>query len=129
MRTTLLGVLGAAVLATACASQVSAQDVSSGACFYGRDMEEWKSPDAHTMYVSVNPGRTYRVTFNQPCTPLSYTAAHITTKFSGPDSVCGPLDWDLHVSDRHGNRQACIVSSMSLMTPAEVAAVPSKYRP
>jgi hypothetical protein len=109
--------------------QASAQDVASGACFYGRDMEEWKSPDPHTMFVSVNPDRTYKITFNQPCSPLSYVGARLITKFHGPDSVCGPMDWDLQVADRDGDRQSCMVSSMTLMTPAEVAAIPSKYRP
>jgi hypothetical protein len=129
MRAATFALLGVGMMAALCGGQAYAQDVASGACFYGRDMEEWKSPDPHTMYVSVNPGRTYRVTFNQPCSPLSYVDARIITKFHGPDSVCGPMDWDLHVSDREGNRQACMVSSMSLMTPAEVAAIPSKYRP
>jgi hypothetical protein len=112
-----------------CVTQASAQDVSSGACFYARDMGEWKSPDAHTMYVSVNPDRTYEVTFNQPCNALSFLNARLITKFSGPDSVCGPLDWNLRVADRAGNRQSCMVSSMRLMSPAEVAAIPAKYRP
>lgn len=129
MRAATLALLSVGMMAATCVGSASARDVASGACFYGRDMEEWKSPDPHTMYVSVNPDRTYKLTFNQPCTPLSYTDAHITTKFHGPDSVCGPIDWDLRVGDRHGNRQACIVSSMTLMSPAEVAAIPGKYRP
>jgi hypothetical protein len=129
MRVATLAFLSVGVMAATCAGQVSAQDVASNACFRGRDMGEWKSPEPHTMYVSVNPDRTYKLTFNQPCTPLSYADARITTKFSGPDSVCSPIDWDLRVGDRHGNRQACIVSTMSLMAPAEVAAIPGKYRP
>jgi hypothetical protein len=129
MRTATLALLSVGIAAAVFAGPVSAQDVASGACFRGRDMEEWKSPDPHTMYVSVNPDRTYKLTFNQPCTPLSYVDARITTKFHGPDSVCGPLDWDLRVGDRNGNHQACIVRSMSLMAPAEVAAIPGKYRP
>jgi hypothetical protein len=119
----------AGLMLAVCASQASAQDVASGACFRARDMGEWKSPNPHMMYVSVNPDRTYEVTFNQPCTPLSYVDARLITKFDGPDSVCGPLDWDLRVADRHGNRESCMVTSMRLMSPAEVAAIPAKYRP
>ena len=129
MRAATFALLSVGFVAAVSAGPVSAQDVSSGACFYGRNMEEWKSPDAHTMYVSVSPDRTYKVTFNQPCTALSYVDARLITKFSGPDSVCGPLDWNLRVADRAGNRQSCMVSSMALMSPAEVAAIPSKYRP
>jgi hypothetical protein len=119
----------AGLMLAVCAGQASAQDVASGACFYGRDMGEWKSPNPHVMYVSVSPSRTYEVTFNQPCSALSFNDARLITKFSGPDSVCGPLDWDLHVADRAGNRQYCMVTAMRLMSPSEVSAIPSKYRP
>ncbi|HEY1837647.1 MAG TPA: DUF6491 family protein [Rhizomicrobium sp.] len=129
MRTTILALLSGAILAAVCTGHASGQDVSSGACFRSRDMGEWKSPDPHTMYVSVNPDRTYKVTFNQPCAALSYMDARLITKFHGPDSVCGPADWDLQVADREGDREACIVNAMRLMSPAEVAAIPSKDRP
>jgi hypothetical protein len=112
-----------------CAGQASAQDISSGACFRASNMGEWKSPNPRVMYVAVDLDRTYEVTFNQPCNALSFNDARLITKFSGPDSVCGPLDWNLRVADRAGNRQSCMVSSMRLMSPSEVAAIPSKYRP
>jgi hypothetical protein len=127
MRASIFALLG--LTAAISSGPVFAQDVASGACFYGRNMEEWKSPDPHIMYVSVDPDRTYKITFNQPCSGLSFVGARLITKFHGPDSVCGPIDWDLQVADRQGNRQACIVNSMTLMSPAEVAAIPSKYRP
>jgi hypothetical protein len=119
----------AGLMLALCASRASAQDVASGACFRAQNMGEWKSPNPHVMYVAVDPDRTYEVTFNQPCTALSYVDARLITKFHGPDSICGPLDWDLRVADRNGNRQSCMVSSMRLMSPAEVEAIPSKYRP
>ena len=129
MRAATIAFLSLGVLAASLAGQASAQGVTPGDCFYGRDMEEWRSPDPHTMYVSVNNDRYYRVDFRQPCSGLSYVGARLITKFNGPDSVCGPLDWDLQVADRQGSRQACIVNSMTRMTPAEVAAIPPKFRP
>ena len=129
MRAATIALLSLGVVTASVAGQASAQGVAAGDCFYGRDMGEWKSPDPHTMYVSATNDRYYRVQFRQPCQPLSYADAHLITKFHGPDSVCGPLDWDLQVADNHGNRQACLVTSMTRMSPEEVAAIPSKFRP
>ena len=129
MRAATIAFLSVGFMAAICGGQAVAQDTSPRACFYGRDMAGWKAPDPHTMYVSVNPNKVYRLTFNQPCASLMYMDVHLITKFHGSDSVCSPIDWDLQVSDLHGSREACIVSSMTPMTPAEIAAIPSKYRP
>ena len=47
----------------------------------------------------------------------------------GSDTVCDALDLDLSVSDGHGFREFLIATSITKLTPAEVAAIPLKFRP
>jgi hypothetical protein len=40
------------------------------------------------------------------------------------------LDWDLAVADSpQGFAQACIVKSMTKLSPEEVASIPAKFKP
>ena len=46
------------------------------------------------------------------------------------DWICSPLDLQLQVVDMHGAfREPLIVKSITKLTPAEVAAIPPKFRP
>jgi hypothetical protein len=116
----------AALLATPAAAQNS--------CFYMRDFESWKAPDAHTLYIRVNAGKFYRLDLAADCGMLRQPGIHLITKTRGSDNVCDALDWDLSVSDStgfrgHGTRQACIVKKMTPVTDAEVAAIPKGFKP
>src|ERR1700744_3320480 len=98
-------------------------------CFSMRDFENWKAPDAKTLYIRVGVTRFYRLDLSAPCTQLTYAGSHLITKTRGSDQVCSGLDWDLSVSDSSGLgigragggfRQARIVKTQ---TPLSAAAV------
>jgi hypothetical protein len=129
MRTARIACLVFGVAAAIGAGQAYAQNTAPNTCFRSRDMVEWKAADAHTMYVSTSSGKYYKVTFNQPCTALTAIGARLITKFHGPDSVCGPNDWDLRVAASGSGSMSCMVSSQTLLSPGEVAAIPSRARP
>ncbi len=127
---------GAAVLALVAVSisasgQPQLQPPSmSQRCFYDIDFESWKAPDPQTMYIRVRGHRYFRVELSSKCYNLMVPAAHLITVFHGSDLVCSPVDWDLKVAqDIHDIPEPCIVKSMRLLSPAEVTAIPKKYKP
>jgi hypothetical protein len=100
-------------------------------CFSTTDFENWKAPDARTIYIRVGVSRYYRLDLSAPCQALLYPNTHLVTKWRGSNQVCAGIDWDLSVADSTGGgfRQACIVKTQTPMTPAEVAAIPRKFKP
>ena len=103
-------------------------------CFSMHDFESWKSPDPNTIYVRVGLSRYYRLDLSAPCQALKMVGSHLVTKTRGSDQVCSGLDWDLTVSDATsiggpGIREACIVKTQTPLSPADVAAIPKKFKP
>jgi hypothetical protein len=105
-------------------------------CFSMRDFENWKAPDASTMYIRVGLNRYYRLDLSGKCPALTWPSSHLITKTRGSDQVCSGLDWDLAVSDSTGGigrgggfRQACIVKTQTPLSAADVAAIPKKFKP
>jgi hypothetical protein len=71
----------------------------------------------------------YRVQLSAGSRELQWPDAHLVSKTRGSDSVCDALDLDLSVSDGHGFREPLIATSITKLTPDEVAAIPPKFRP
>jgi hypothetical protein len=56
--------------------------------------------------------------------------AYLVNRIHGSNMICKPVDWDLGVADSpSGFEQACIVKSMTRLTPEEVASIPAKFKP
>jgi hypothetical protein len=113
---------------------VTADAQPANSCFYMRDFQNWKAPDAKTIYIRVNVNRFYRLDLTGMCATLTWPGAHLITKTRGTDSVCQPIDWDLAVSDATGHgmggmAEHCIVKTMTPLTPDQVAAIPPKFKP
>lgn len=106
---------------------------AQSSCFNMRDFQNWKAPDAKTIYIRVNVNRFYRLDLEGACAELMWPDAHLITKTRGTDFVCRPVDWDLAVSNasNRGMRMAehCIVKTMTPLTDAEAEAIPPKFRP
>jgi hypothetical protein len=105
-----------------------------GRCFSMTQFENWKAPDARTIYIRVDINRYYRLDLSAPCQALLLPDSHLITKTRGSDQVCDGLDWDLSVADSTtvgggGFREACIVKTQTPLSPAEVAAIPRKFKP
>jgi hypothetical protein len=103
-------------------------------CFRMTDFQSWKAPDAKTIYIRVSLHDYYRLDLSAPCQALLYPSSHLITKTRGPDQVCSGVDWDLAVSDSSGLgsggfREACIVKTQTPLSPADVAAIPKKFKP
>jgi hypothetical protein len=99
-------------------------------CFHSIDFESWKAVDDQTMYLHIRGNRYFRVDLANKCFMLKVPNAHLITIFRGPDLICSAVDWDLKVSqDIHDIPEPCIVKSMQVLTPAEAAAIPPKFKP
>ncbi len=132
MRTMLvLASAGALVAASAPATSQPIPAYSPMAhCFFSNELDNWKAPDPKTVYVRVSMNRYFRLDLSGSCHALMEPGAFLITKIHGPDTICGPLDWDLHVAASWRDiPEACIVKQMTELTPAEAAALPKKMKP
>jgi hypothetical protein len=98
-------------------------------CFQSRDWQGWRALNANTMYINVQFHHIYRIDFAGECPEILWPDARLVTHIHGSTEICSPLDLDLKVSDGNGFATPCIVSKMTLLTPAVAAAIPAKYRP
>ena len=98
-------------------------------CFFSRQFESWKAPDAKTIYIRVGVHDYYRLDLSTRCSMLQGPDSHLITKFVGSTTVCTAIDWDLQVANSSGMRQGCIVKAMTPLTPEEAAAIPAKFKP
>jgi Family of unknown function (DUF6491) len=132
MRVTVLGylsVLGLALLGPAAAQPVSAPQ-KQNRCFFSSQFENWRASDAKTIYIRVNLNRYYRLDLSNACPTLLWPDAHLITKIRGSNSVCSAIDWDLEVSQGYPSLpSACIVKTMTELSPEEAAALPKKIKP
>ena len=107
----------------------SAKPKASQQCFYSHDWDGWKaSEDTKSIYIRVGVNRYYKIDFAQACPVLSAPNAHLITR-SVNDLICSAIDLDIKVSDSPGFATPCIVSNITPMSPADVAALPKKLKP
>jgi hypothetical protein len=100
------------------------------ACFFSREFQQWRAPDANTIFIRVGVNRFYRLDLSAPCPSLLYPNARLVTVFHGSDTVCAPIDWELGVAQSpEGVSEQCIVKAMTPMTPAEIASIPPRFHP
>ena len=127
----LLLALGLIALATPAVAQPAAKsEPAKSSCFYFRQMNGWKAPDAKTVYIRVGLHRYYRLDLAGSCHSLRSPGAFLITKIRGPHTICSAVDWDLHVATSWNDiPQACIVKKMTELTPEEAAALPKKSKP
>jgi hypothetical protein len=99
------------------------------ACFRTRDIRNHTVGDSHTLYINVNGNQYYRVEMTGGCLSGATTSDPIIIRNPpGWYDVCKPIDLDIGV-DIAGFTNHCIVSSITPMTPNELAALPPKLRP
>jgi hypothetical protein len=125
-------VLAVAALVAASTTGVQAQDAApppKNQCFFVTQFENWKAPDARTIYIRTTMNKYYRLDLSGTCSELTWPDSHLVTHWRGTGAVCSAVDWDLRVSDGHGMVTPCIVRTMTQLTPDEVAAIPKKFKP
>jgi hypothetical protein len=99
-------------------------------CFFVQNFQTWKAPDPKTIYIRVGVNQFYRLDLAGSCYALTYPNSHLITQWRGPSTACNGVDWDLKVSQGFPSApEACIVKSQTPLTPAQVAAIPRKFKP
>lgn len=100
-------------------------------CFQARDIRGHRIVDNRTMYMNVNDRDVYRVTMSGACLAGSFSTDPIITRQPpGSSIICRPIDLDISIAHPGtGHSVPCIVDGIELMTPEQVAAIPSKLRP
>ena len=115
-------------LATAAQADTAARSRSS--CFFTNAWQGWSSPSPDVLLLRVNNRDVYRVELSGGgSSSLRQTGYFLVNQVRGSNTVCSALDLDLAVADHHGFYQPLIARSLTKLTPAEVAAIPKKYRP
>jgi len=130
MRNAILAALAtAAAFGVAATAPVLAQP-STNTCFFVTQWDGgWKSPDDHTIYVRVSNSRIFRLDTVSACPELTEPGAMLIT-LHNTATICRPIDWNLRVSQgRESPAVPCLVKTMTLLTPAQVAALPKSARP
>ena len=137
----LIGIAGQASAAT---------DKPSTPCFFITQWQGWKAPDNKTLYLGVNLHDVYRVDLSAGSPQLLWSDIHLISLVRGSDSICSAIDLQLYVVEDNaagfrngvgsgingfnfasgsGFRVPLIARKLTKLTPAEVAAIPPKYRP
>jgi hypothetical protein len=118
----------AAISAPGVDTAATAASTSTDTCFKRRDVHNHTVGGPKTLYLDVYGSGVYRVEMSNSClaSATSYDPL-IFNNQTGSQSVCKPMDLDITVSAAGPSK--CIVSSISKLSPAEVAALPKKMRP
>jgi hypothetical protein len=125
------GALAASLLGGSLLVALPALAASRGdGCFLANDWQGWKSPSPNVIYIRVRPNDVYRLDLSAGSWQLQNPGVHLVNVVRGSNWLCSPLDFDLELRDDHGvMQQPLIVKSMERLTPDEVKAIPTKFRP
>ena len=118
--------VGAASLPAAQAAQPPAQSQS---CFWGRDVDNFTSPDNRTVYLRVGMRRVYEVRLFSPCIDIGWVE-HIVLRSRGSNWICEGTGHSAEIITlAEAGRQRCQVDSVRKMTAEEVSALPKRFQP
>ena len=118
------------VAAAAAPAYATPAAYSGGSCFYTRDIRNHTIGGPHTIYLNVNGRQVFRVEAGNDCAAGAVSSDPLVIRNEPAGiSVCKPIDFDVAVHMTGGFSNRCIVTSITPMSPAEVAALPRKLRP
>jgi hypothetical protein len=122
--------VGAVVMGTAAPVLAATRDNPNTPCFFVTQWRGWKSPAPDTLYLGINNHDIYEVKLSGGgSNQLGWPEMHLVSIDRGGGSICNALDLDLKIADTNGFAEPLIAKSLRKLSPAEVAAVPPKYRP
>ncbi|HXV01370.1 MAG TPA: hypothetical protein VG166_12825 [Caulobacteraceae bacterium] len=120
----------AALAALALAALPAAAGATDHPCFFVNQWQGWKADGPNVLYLRVNLRDVYRADLSAGSQQLTWPGSyHLVSRVEGSNSICGPLDLQLAVSDGHGYYQPLIVRSLVKLTREEAAALPPRLRP
>jgi hypothetical protein len=126
----LCGAAGPASQAAVAAPGVDAatSTFEKSSCFRRSDVRNHTVGGPKTLYLDVAGRSVYRVEMSNSCLASAVSSDPLVfNNRTGGQTVCNAVDLDITVSAAGPSR--CIVSSISKLSPAEVAALPKKMRP
>jgi hypothetical protein len=119
----------------ACAGRTAAYAAAANAparqggrhCFLVSQINNWRAPDQHTVYVRANINRIFRMQLMGPCPNVDWTRRLGIKATPGPE-ICSGIDATIIAPSPIGPRR-CPVTAIHELTPAEIAATPKKDLP
>lgn len=126
----LASVVTALAFAAGAATAPVLAQTSTNACFMVTQWDgNWRAPNDRTIYIRAPGRRIFRLDLVSACPTLSDPSAKLITRHD-TNSICRAIDWDLKVAPGGpGPAVPCLVQSMTLLTPAEAAALPKNAQP
>jgi hypothetical protein len=100
-------------------------------CFWGHDVENFNAPDDRHVYLRVGVNQVYALTLFAPCLDIDWNQSIGLVAQGGGDWICEGSGLNVEVVTHATGlgRQRCQVTSVRKLSPAEVTALPKKYRP
>jgi hypothetical protein len=125
-----LGVIGAAVAASAPLGKASAQD-KPRQCFRAQDWMGTSSGGPRDLYIRVGMKDVYHLGMAQDCPGARYPGpVRIDDTVTGSNEICAAVDMQIRVAPQgFSHATACIVSSLEKLTPEQIKALPRKVAP
>lgn len=125
-----LGVIGAAVAASAPLGKAAAQD-KPRQCFRAQDWMGTTSGGPRDLYVRVGMKDVYHLGMAEDCPGAMYPGpVRIDDTVTGSNEICAAVDLQIRVAPKgFSHATACIVSSMEKLTPEQIKALPRKVVP
>ena len=111
-------------------AKAKASGERAGSCFFVSQFDNWRAPNPKTLYIDTYFHHYYRLDLSGTYPMLKWPDAFLVMNVEGQDTICSAIDWDLAVDTSPGGFiEHIIVRKMTPLTPAEVAAIPAKFRP
>jgi len=126
-----VGLLAGAVATGALVTTAAEARSPNTPCFFTNSWQGWSSPSPDVLLLRVNMHDVYRVELagGGGGSSLNSAGYFLVNQVRGSNSICSALDLDLAVADHHGFYRPLIARNLTRLTPAEVAAIPKKYKP
>ncbi|HEX3887192.1 MAG TPA: DUF6491 family protein [Phenylobacterium sp.] len=121
-----LSILATVALAgAAVAFSAAAQPKTPNSCFWTHDLRNHTVGGDHILYFNVGGRDVYKVETTGSCLAGMTSSDPIVLRDrASTGQICNKLDLDISVRGA-----PCIVSSLTKLTPAEVAAIPRRMKP
>ena len=102
--------------------------LAPSSCFRRSDVRNHTVGGPSTLYLGVARNDVFRIEMSNACLRSAVNSDPlIINNFAASQTVCKPLELDITVTAVGPSR--CIVSSITRLSPTEVAALPKQMRP
>jgi hypothetical protein len=121
-------IVAGAVLSAPVVSAQPSQSHSGNQCFYTRNINGFRAPNDHTLYVRVGVNEIYRLDLMTDCTGLTFRQGIGLQSTPGDPWICSAIQATVVYRDT-SIRNICPVNSIHKLSPGEVASLPKRDLP